>query len=128
MKKLTKSLVAVVAVGVLGGGSVAFAGGGMKGDGHRARMMEKFDTNKDGQLDESEKAAMMAKKQQRKQEMLARFDANKDGQLDETERKNAHAQKSAEIFKKLDADGNGQLSLTEFQQMRKAFGRHGGKH
>ncbi len=53
-------------------------------------MLEKFDANKDGQLDEQEKAAMKAAREARhaemKQKMLEKFDANKDGQLDEQEK------------------------------------------
>ncbi len=53
-------------------------------------LLEKFDANKDGQLDEQEKAAMKADFEARhaemKQKMLEKFDANKDGQLDEQEK------------------------------------------
>lgn len=53
-------------------------------------MRVNFDANKDGQLDEQEKAAMRAewakRHQERRAEMLEKFDANKDGQLDEQEK------------------------------------------
>ncbi len=56
----------------------------------RAKMRVNFDANKDGQLDEQEKAAMRAewakRHQERRAEMLEKFDANKDGQLDEQEK------------------------------------------
>ncbi len=62
---------------------------GPKGDMHK-KMMEKFDANKDGQLDDQEKAAMKAEFEARKAEMekklLEKFDANKDGQLDDQEK------------------------------------------
>ncbi len=62
---------------------------GPRGDMHK-HMLEKFDANKDGQLDEQEKAAMKAAREARhaemKQKMLEKFDANKDGQLDEQEK------------------------------------------
>ncbi len=65
------------------------AHGADKGDMHK-RVMEKFDANKDGQLDEQEKAAMKADFEARRAEMqkksLEKFDANKDGQLDEQEK------------------------------------------
>ena len=81
---------------------------------HQARMMERmtarFDSNKDGQLDQAEKAAAfdamskghrghkhaakghkrnhgcMSQKQHVKAMMLKKFDANKDGKLDATEK------------------------------------------
>ncbi len=66
----------------------------------RQRMLERFDTNHDGQLDETERAAaraewrmhregekMRARFEQRRKEVLARFDRNGDGRLDENERK-----------------------------------------
>ncbi len=64
----------------------------------KAKMLEQFDANKDGKLDETERAAAKAarpkgkgkgermSKEQRKAKMLEKFDTNKDGQLDETER------------------------------------------
>ncbi len=60
-----------------------------RGDMHK-KMLEKFDANKDGQLDEQEKAAMKAEFEahhaEMKQKMLEKFDANKDGQLDDQEK------------------------------------------
>lgn len=57
---------------------------------HFKHIMAKFDANKDGQLDEQEKAAMKAAFEARKAEfekkMLEKFDANKDGQLDDQEK------------------------------------------
>ena len=114
------------------GGAAGFAaahGGGAKGD--RQGMKEKFDTNKDGKLDDSEraamKAAMEAKRSQRKAEMLAKFDTNKDGKLDPAERAVMKQERSASAFKKLDANGDGVLSPAEFAAA-KAGGRghHGG--
>ena len=52
-------------------------------DMHR-RMLEKYDTNKDGTLDEQEKAAMKADMHRR---MLEKFDTNGDGTLDDEEKK-----------------------------------------
>lgn len=56
----------------------------------RAAFMEKFDTNKDGKIDEQEKEAIKAAREARKAEfekrMLEKFDANKDGQLDDQEK------------------------------------------
>ncbi len=53
-------------------------------------MMEKFDANKDGQLDEQEKAAMKAdfeaKHAEMKAKFMEKFDVNKNGQIDEDEK------------------------------------------
>ena len=122
----TKMKIALALCATLAGGVAmadGFRGGGAGG---RAEILQKFDTNKDGQLDASEKAAMKqaweAKRAERKAEMLAKFDTNKNGTIDESEKaamKQAfeakRAERTAEVFKKLDADGDGQLSLTEFQ-------------
>jgi hypothetical protein len=67
----------------------------------------------------------------RKAEMLQKFDTNKDGKLDDKEREAARDAMITERFKKLDTDGNGVLSLSEFKAgkakfgMRHARGRHG---
>jgi hypothetical protein len=65
----------------------------------RQRLLERFDTNHDGQLDATERAAaraewqmhragekMRARFEARRKEVLARFDRNGDGHLDEIER------------------------------------------
>ncbi len=65
----------------------------------RAKFMEKFDANKDGQLDDAEKAAVKANFEAKRAEMkaafekkmLEKFDANKDGQLDDSEKAAAKA-------------------------------------
>lgn len=51
----------------------------------RAKMMEQFDTNKDGKLDPQEQAAMRAAMPFPPQ-ILERFDTNKDGKLDDQEK------------------------------------------
>ena len=66
----------------------------------RAKFMEKFDANKDGQLDDAEKAAAKADFEAKRAEMkaafekkmLEKFDANKDGQLDDAEKAAAKAE------------------------------------
>ncbi len=62
----------------------------LRGEMHK-KMLEQFDTNKDGQLDDNEKSSMKesfeAKKAEMKQKFMEKFDANKDGQLDDEEKK-----------------------------------------
>lgn len=62
----------------------------------KAKFMEKFDTNKDGQIDEQEKEAIKAEfakhAEERKAKFMEKFDTNKDGQLDEQEKEAAKAE------------------------------------
>ena len=60
-----------------------------RGEGFRKKLLEKFDTNHDGKLDETEKAAAKAAMQAHHQKMLEKFDTNKDGKLEPDERKAA---------------------------------------
>lgn len=59
--------------------------------------LAKYDANKDGALDEAERAAMKADKDAKrdatKQERLEKYDANKDGKVDKTEREAETADK-----------------------------------
>ena len=131
---LTKMKIAIVLCASLVAG-VAGAQG-MKHHGGRIKMIEKFDTNKDGKLDDKEKASLKAAFQAqhaaKKQEMLTKFDTNKDGKLDDAERSSARDVKLTERFKALDTDGNGQISINEFKaakqmkQPRKGGMKHRG--
>jgi Ca2+-binding EF-hand superfamily protein len=62
--------------------------------------LAKYDTNKDGALDDTEMAAwkadIAAKAKATKEENLAKYDANKDGKLDETEKAARKADEDAE--------------------------------
>jgi hypothetical protein len=58
---------------------------------------------------------MKAEHAAKKQEMLTKFDTNKDGKLDVSERTAARDLRLTERFKKLDTDGNGVISMTEFK-------------
>ena len=129
---LTKMKIAIVLVGSLLVGGVA-AAQGLHDHGRGKVMIEKFDTNKDGKLDATEKAAMKtafeAKRAEMKKDMLLKFDTNKDGKIDDGERAVARDTKLTERFKKLDTDGNGQISLTEFKAAKlNKQPRKGGMH
>lgn len=110
---LSGSLLASVA-------GVASAQGWGGGGPRKAALLEKYDTNGDGQLDAQEKAAMRAdfkaKREARKQEMLAKYDTNKDGKLEPAERQVMRDEKAAKLFEKIDVDHNGVITLNEFKQ------------
>lgn len=85
-------------------GATAWAGDAPESDRKhhgemKAKVLEKFDANHDGKLDETERAAAKAAMQEHRGEhqgklkakALAKFDANHDGKLDETERAAAKA-------------------------------------
>jgi Ca2+-binding EF-hand superfamily protein len=65
---------------------------GRMGRGHRGgemmrgRILEKYDTNKNGTLDPDEKAAFERDREARHAEMVKRFDTDGDGKLSESER------------------------------------------
>ncbi len=103
----------------------------------QAEIMKRFDKNKDGKLDEDEKAA--AKEYNREettgrqnkareklgQKALEKFDKNGDGKLDEAER--AEMIKAIEtdprLVKRFDKDGDGKLNDAEKAAAREAFGK-----
>ena len=123
---LTKLKLAIALCGSLAGG-VAVAGG-FHGGAARADILQKYDTNKDGKLDDAEKAGMkadfQAKREAKKAEILAKFDTNKDGKLDESEKAAMRDARATEAFGKLDANKDGQISLDEFKAGRAKMGMH----
>ena len=77
---------------------------------------------------EAHRAAMKAKFEERRAEMLTRFDVNKDGKLDDAERKTMRDTLTSERFKTLDSNGDGVLSLAEFQAGAGKLGHRFHKH
>ena len=129
---LTKVKVALVLCGsLLAGGAGLAAAQGFGGGKGKAVMLQKYDQNGDGKLDDQEKATlkadMKAKHAAKKAEMLAKYDANKDGKLDPSERAVMKNERAEAAFKKLDTDGNGSISLDEFKAGKRfARGHRGG--
>jgi Ca2+-binding EF-hand superfamily protein len=111
---MTKMKLAIVLCGCLIGGVAAAA--------------PKWDANGDGTVSAEEKAQkheeMKAKRQEMKAQMLLKFDTNKDGKLDQTERGIMMDEHATEAFKRLDADGNGSISLAEFKAGKHFKGGH----
>ena len=84
-------------------------------------LLAKYDTNGDGKLDATERAAMQADMEAQRKALIAKYDTNGDGVLDATERAameaDMKAQRLAEQtakFATLDADTSGGLTLAEF--------------
>ena len=53
--------------------------------GSYTNMLATYDTNKDGMIDDTEKAAMPKKLQKHFTKMMEKYDINKDGKLDDSE-------------------------------------------
>ncbi|RMD74828.1 MAG: hypothetical protein D6820_15950 [Lentisphaerae bacterium] len=80
-----------------------FMGGGMDWQ----KMLEKYDTNKNGRIDREERDAI-------RQDILNKYDKNGDGELDEEERKLQYRDRLSEEFAELDLDKDGKVTLQEY--------------
>jgi hypothetical protein len=115
---------------------------GRRGGPSAAWLLERFDTNKDGQLDKQELEAADRAREERAQAMKARarerFDANKNGVLDPEEKaaarqefrghKGHRGRGHGRMLERFDANKNGTLdpeekeaAKAEFQQRRDEF-------
>lgn len=95
---------------------------------HGATLLEKFDADKDGALNEEEKATVLAKVKEfndaKEIEAIKKFDADKDGKLDADEqatRVKAEFEAEIAIYNSLDTDGDGNVSTTERKAGASAF-------
>jgi membrane protein involved in colicin uptake len=109
-------------------GATTYAIAGGDGPPHE-RLIQKFDANGDGKLDDAERAQMKsafaARRAERHQQALAKYDLDKDGKLDDAERLAMRDDKLAARFKAMDSNGDGQLTLDEFKA---GAPKHGGFH
>ena len=104
-----------------------------------AEIIERYDTNKNGKIDEEEIAAVKEKRlmadqekreeklgrlKSRQAELLKEFDANADGKLDDTEKNametalRARLESRPRLLKQFDADGDGKLNDAEWTAAR----------
>lgn len=93
-------------------------------------VLERFDTDGDGTLSESEREAAKAEREARREEFSAlrnSYDVNGDGELDETEREAFKAAAKEVIIKNFDSDGDGVLSETEQAAVKAVQARRGKK-
>lgn len=85
----------------------------------RAEVKDRFDLNKDGVLDENERAQMKIAMSQR---MFEKLDVNKDGQLTPDEVKCGPLHNR---FAEVDTDKSGSISSAELAAAAPRMGRHG---
>jgi hypothetical protein len=111
---------------------VAAAGGLALAKGHdpaqKAAVMQKFDQNGDGKLDDAERAKMKEAFAARRAARIAQFDADKDGALSPAERAAMQDARARARFARLDKDGDGKLSLDEFKAGAGRGHHRGGHH
>jgi Ca2+-binding EF-hand superfamily protein len=128
-----------MAAGLLAGAGAALADEAAVSHDHgewtRGGMLEKYDTNHNGQLDPDEKAVFERDREARRAELIKRFDKDGDGQLNDAEKEAAREQlprmgpgrhspeMQGRMLEKYDANQNGQLDPDEkaaFERDREA--------
>ncbi len=115
---LTKLKLALLISAPLIAGAATYAAAQGSAPSHET-LIQKFDKNGDGVLDDAERAdmraAFAAKRAARRQAMLDKYDTNKDGKLEPAERAAMRNDLLTRKFQKLDANGDGVVSLDEFK-------------
>ena len=92
------------------------------------KMIDRFDADKDGKLNDKELSAMKSKMAEMRKVKLEKFDKNKDGQLDDQEKaamrdakeqwQAKKADHKAKRFEKMDLNHNGALDEEEFKKVQ----------
>lgn len=125
--KFTSVLLAA-SLSLITSSSLVFAGPGAKAKGEHqitaTGERARFDLNKDGVIDLSERRA---KRQSRRAENLAKYDADRDGKLSQTERGVMKQQRLADRFRRLDVNRDNLISNNELPgddgRMEKRFAK-----
>lgn len=128
--KIKIALASLLLLASTGIASAAPRGAGGHGGRDRADMILAADKNKDGKLDDAERAAMRAAhkadREAHRAQMLSKYDGNRDGKLDDAERAKVRAERVDEHFRQLDSNGDGVISKAEFQAQAAArASKHG---
>lgn len=96
------------------------ADGNHPGQTIRQRLIKKFDTDGDGKLNDTERAAASAQWKQNHPDLFAKIDRNGDGNLSIEERKAARTIIRQHMLAKFDANGDGKLDDQERKAARAA--------
>lgn len=112
MKKTIAKTLLALSAGTLAIGGIAYAQ--MPESPERSKM----DANGDGVITRAESQAAA-------EALFTRLDVNKDGKLDKADREAHMAEMKTKMFAKLDANGDGSISRTEFMAAG-PMGHHGG--
>ncbi|MEO0795515.1 MAG: hypothetical protein AAFX93_10145 [Verrucomicrobiota bacterium] len=122
----------VICLSLLVASSASFAGPGKERQGgqeRQERLLEEFDLDGNGELDESERQAAQEARFERM--AINRFDSDGDGVLSDTERAEAEAfqaERKEKMLERFDADGNGELDQEERRKARRVMQRHMNKN
>ncbi|MFD2257671.1 hypothetical protein ACFSSA_13390 [Luteolibacter algae] len=121
----TKSIIVIAAaLGIIGTAGAQGSKPERKGGGHTPppEVIEEFDKDGDGKLNEEERQAARAAHKEmmeaRKKEVLKKFDADKDGKLNESEKEAMKAEHKKRMLEKFDTDKDGELNDDEKKAMR----------
>ena len=130
--KTTTLIVIAAAIGLSGAAHAEEGKGARKLHKLPPEILEKFDKNNDGKLDDEERKAARAAREEimaaRKKEMLEKFDADGDGELNDDEKVAARAEMKKRMLEKFDKDGDGELNEDEKAEMRKQWKDRPGHH
>ncbi len=93
--------------------------------GRHERLLERFDTDGDGELSEAERSSA---RESRRLKRLEKYDRDGDGRLSDRERATARKAHRQQRLERFDADGDGELSREErraaFESGADCRGRH----
>ena len=128
--KTTPLIMIAAAIGLSGAAHAEEGKGPRKPHKIPPEILEKFDADKDGKLDEEERKAAKAARGDMeakfRQEMLEKFDVDGDGKLNDEEKAAMREGVKKKMLEKFDKDGDGELSEEERAEMRKAMAHRPG--